>query len=258
MNSSDRFTRSRIITALSEFQTFKMNRIILLIYSICSYLLMLAVALSAVCFIGNLGLTRTLDHPASASFIAAILINCSSFIAVVLVYKILRTARGQRYLDMHVPSPVKRSTRVLIFSVLTLIIIWRWQPSGIVVWSIEDSATQAFLQIAYFSGCSIVFVSTFLLNHLELFGLRQAWCFYRKKEYTHSPMLVPGHHQLVRHPFYIGFLLFVWSAPVMTIVHLLLAIAVTGYIMLAIQKARKIPVYRLRNPYMRYGEGSAT
>lgn len=235
-----------------------MNRILLLIYSICAYLLMLAAAFSAVCFIGNRGLTRALDHRAPTSFIAAILINLSLLSTVVLLYKILRGARIQRYLDRHVPSPVQRSTRVLILSLLTLIIIWRWQPSGIVIWSIADSAMLAFLKIAYFSGCSIVFVSTFLLNHFEFFGLKQAWCFYRKKEYMHSPMLVPGHHQLVRHPFYIGFLLVVWSAPVMTVVHLLLAIVVTGYIMLATQKARRIPVYRLTNSYMHYGEGSAT
>ena len=113
--------------------------------------------------------------------------------------------------------------------------MWQWQPVGGIVWSVESKTAKDLLFIFYLAGWGIVFISTFLINHFDLFGLRQVWLYFNGKPYTELPFRLPGLYQLVRHPLYLGFLIAFWSTPVMTVAHLLFAVLTTGYILTAIR-----------------------
>jgi protein-S-isoprenylcysteine O-methyltransferase Ste14 len=130
---------------------------------------------------------------------------------------------------------VERSTYVLFSSLALLILFWKWQPMGGVIWNINNAVGRVALYSLYASGWIIVLVSTFLINHFDLFGLRQVWLHLRGREYTSLRFRTPGLYRYVRHPLYVGWLLVFWSAPVMTAAHLVFALATTVYILLAIQ-----------------------
>ena len=110
-----------------------------------------------------------------------------------------------------------------------------WQPMGGVIWSVENPHAQILLHVAFIFGWLLVLVSTFLINHFDLFGLRQVWLNLHKKPYTELRFGTPLVYRLVRHPLYLGFLLGFWAAPVMTVAHLVFALATTAYILIAIQ-----------------------
>jgi protein-S-isoprenylcysteine O-methyltransferase Ste14 len=116
---------------------------------------------------------------------------------------------------------------------------WHWQQIGGIIWSTENAVIKNILLITYLLGWTIVFISTFLINHFDLFGLRQVWLYFRGIPYTHLPFRVPFFYRFVRHPLYLGFLIAFWSAPVMTAAHLLFAVLTTGYILTAIRLEEK-------------------
>ena len=120
-----------------------------------------------------------------------------------------------------------------------MLMMWQWQPVGGIVWSIESETVKTVLSVTYLLGWGIVLISTFLINHFDLFGLRQVWLYFLGKPYTTLPFRVPIFYRYVRHPLYLGFLIAFWSTPVMTAAHLLFAILTTGYILTAIQLEEK-------------------
>ena len=133
------------------------------------------------------------------------------------------------------PAPVERSTYVLFSSLALLLLFWKWEPMGGVVWSVENTAGRLALNALFAAGWLTVLVATFLINHFDLFGLRQVWLHLLGRPYTSLKFRTPGLYRLVRHPLYVGWLMVFWSAPVMTAAHLVFAIATTAYILIAIQ-----------------------
>lgn len=134
-----------------------------------------------------------------------------------------------------VPKPLERSTYVLFSSLALILLFWQWQPLGGVVWSIEDPIGKIVMGVLFAFGWTLVLVSTFLINHFDLFGLRQVWLYLLGRPYTTLRFGTPGPYRLVRHPLYVGWLFAFWSTPTMTAAHLLFSIATTAYIILAVQ-----------------------
>jgi protein-S-isoprenylcysteine O-methyltransferase Ste14 len=134
-----------------------------------------------------------------------------------------------------VPKPLERSTYVLFSSVALILLFWLWQPLGGVVWSIEDPVGRMVLRVLFAFGWALVLVSTFLINHFDLFGMRQVWLYLLGRPYTTLQFGTPGPYRLVRHPLYVGWLFAFWSTPTMTFAHLLFSVATTAYILIAIQ-----------------------
>lgn len=134
-----------------------------------------------------------------------------------------------------VPEPVERSTYVLFSSLALILLFWKWQPLGGVVWSVDGMVERVALNTLYALGWITILVATFLINHFDLFGLRQVWLYLIGKPYTGLPFATPGLYRYVRHPLYVGWFLVFWAAPVMTVTHLIFAIATTAYILIAIQ-----------------------
>lgn len=116
---------------------------------------------------------------------------------------------------------------------------WQWQPIGGIVWLVKNETIKMVLLITYLTGWAIVFISTFLINHFDLFGLRQVWFYFRGKPYIQLSFRTPFFYRFVRHPLYLGLVIAFWSTPVMTIAHLLFAVLTTIYILTAIQFEEK-------------------
>src|SRR5262249_55218257 len=150
-----------------------------------------------------------------------------------------------------VPAPVERSTYVLFSSVALFLLFWKWQPIGGVIWNVENATGRLVILADYALGWLTVLVATFLINHFDLFGLRQVWLYLLGQPYTPLKFNPPGLYRYVRHPLYVGWLLVFWSAPLMTSAHLVFAIATTAYILIAIQFEER-DLVRFHPEYVEY------
>jgi protein-S-isoprenylcysteine O-methyltransferase Ste14 len=210
-----------------------MKKTMFLLYGIISYFAFFGTILYAIGFVGNLVVPKTIDGEPQTSLVAALLINASLLLLFALQHSIMAKPAFKRWWTRIIPAELERSSFVLLSSLCLMLLIWQWQPAGGIVWSVKNESLKAILHILYLTGWGIVFISTFLINHFDLFGLRQVWLYFTGKPYTELPFRLPGLYQLVRHPLYLGFLIAFWSTPVMTVAHLLFAVLTTGYILTA-------------------------
>jgi protein-S-isoprenylcysteine O-methyltransferase Ste14 len=202
------------------------KRIAFFIYGSLSYLLFLGTFLYAIGFIGNFGVPRTLDGTPDKSLGIALLIDVGLLTLFAVQHSVMARKGFKDWWTRVVPKPLERSTYVLFSSLALILLFWQWQPLGGVVWSIEDPFGRIVLHVLFAFGWALVLVSTFLINHFDLFGLRPD---------TTLHFGTPGPYRLVRHPLYVGWLFAFWSTPTMTLAHLLFTLATTAYILLAIQ-----------------------
>jgi protein-S-isoprenylcysteine O-methyltransferase Ste14 len=134
-----------------------------------------------------------------------------------------------------VPKEAERSTYVLFSSLALILMFWQWQPMGGIVWNVQDPVARGLLLSLFAFGWLLVLATTFLINHFDLFGLRQVTLYLMGKEYTRLPFKTPGLYKFVRHPLYVGWFFAFWATPTMTAAHLVFALATTAYILIAIQ-----------------------
>jgi len=229
-----------------------MKKILFLLYGVIAYFAFFGTILFAIGFVGNLFVPKTIDGRPGLPFSQALLINSSLLLLFALQHSIMARPAFKSWWTKFVPEPIERSTFVLLASLCLILMMWQWQPIGGVVWSIESEVVKTILLATYLLGWSIVFISTFLINHFDLFGLRQTWLYFRGKSYTPLPFRVPLFYRFVRHPLYLGFLVAFWSTPVMTAAHLLFALLTTGYILTAIKFEEKDLVMHFGEKYLNY------
>ena len=211
------------------------RRLVLLTYGIVCYILSLATFLYAVGFIGGFLTPTQLDGPRQGSLAAALAIDGGLLALFALQHSGMARPRFKRWLTRFVPEPAERSTYVLLSSAALVVLFWQWQPLGGVVWEVSGEAVRAAVFAVYAAGWVIVLATTFLINHFDLFGLRQVWLAFRGVPYTPLRFTTPGPYRLVRHPLYIGWFTVFWAAPTMTAAHLLFAVGMTAYILAAIR-----------------------
>jgi methanethiol S-methyltransferase len=212
-----------------------LKRIAFFVYGSLSYLIFLGTFLYAIGFIGNFGVPRTLDGAPSGPLGVAFLIDAGLLALFAVQHSVMARKWFKDWWTRLVPKPLERSTYVLFSSLALILLFWQWQPLGGVVWSIEDPFGRIVLRVLFAFGWALVLISTFLINHFDLFGLRQVWLYLRGQSYTTLQFGTPGPYRLVRHPLYVGWLLAFWSTPTMTLAHLLFSVATTAYILMAIQ-----------------------
>lgn len=212
-----------------------MKRTLYLLYGIVCYAAFFGTILYAIGFVGNVGVPKTIDGQAQVSPGAAILIDAPLLLLFALQYSFMARPAFKRWWTNIIPPALERSSFVLLSGLCLMLLMWQWQPIGGIVWSVDDSVAETVLSILYLAGWGIVLISTFLINHFDLFGLRQVWLYFIGRPYTTLPFRLPDFYRLVRHPLYLGFLIAFWSTPVMTVAHLLFAMLVTLYIITAIQ-----------------------
>ena len=152
-----------------------------------------------------------------------------------LQHSLMARAAFKSRLTRWIPAPLERSTYVLLSSLLLILLFWQWRPVGGLLWQVEDPVGRAALLTVYAFGWGLVVVSSFLINHFDLFGLRQVWLFFNKHEYTAVKFKETVLYRWLRHPLMFGFIIAFWATPDMSQGHLLFAVVTTAYILLAIQ-----------------------
>lgn len=211
------------------------KRILFFAYGVFSYLVFLGTFLYAVCFIGNFGVSRTLDGDASGHLGLDLAIDAGLLALFAAQHSLMARRWFKDWWTRIVPPPLERSTYVLFSSLALILLFWQWRPLGGVVWSVENPLGIFVLRALFAFGWLLVLVSTFLINHFDLFGLRQVWLYLLGKPYKTLQFATPALYRIVRHPLYVGWFFAFWMTPLMTFAHLLFAVATTLYILLAIQ-----------------------
>ena len=230
------------------------KRILVFAYGVACYAIFFATFLYALGFVGNFVVPRTIDGAPEMPFMPALGVNLVLLGAFALQHSIMARPFFKSWLTQFIPESAERSTYVLFSSVALIALFYWWQPLGGVVWSVESALAQAVLYGAFFTGWLLVLVSTFLINHFDLFGLRQVWLQLVGKPYTHLKFGTPGPYKMVRHPLYLGWLFAFWATPTMTFTHLVFAIMTTAYILLAIRFEERDLIATLGDDYRRYRE----
>lgn len=212
-----------------------MKRIAVFGYGVVSYLIFLATFLYAVGFIGNFAVPKSLDSPAQDPWQTALWIDLGLLSLFAVQHSVMARPAFKRVITRVIPVSAERSTYVLASSLALLILFWQWRPLGGVIWNVESDASRTLLYSGFAFGWLLVLITTFVINHFDLFGLRQVWRELMAKPQTRVPFVVPFLYQVVRHPLYVGWLFVFWSTPKMTVTHLLFAMMTTAYILVAIQ-----------------------
>ena len=212
-----------------------MKRSLILLYGVICYAVFFATFLYAIGFIGNLWVPKTMDSARSTGVGAAVLIDLGLLALFALQHSVMARPAFKRAWTKIIPESAERSTYTLLSSLALILLFWAWRPIGGVVWSVENETARMALYALYAFGWALLLYTTFLLNHFDLFGLRQVWLQFRGRPYTHLPFKTPTLYRWVRHPLYVGWLTIFWATPAMTVTHLLFALMTTAYILIAIQ-----------------------
>jgi len=229
-----------------------MKRFPVLLYGLVSYLLFFGTFLYAFGFVGNLFVPKSIDGDPQVPLFQAILINASLLLLFALQHSIMARPAFKRWWTKFVPEPMERSTYVLLSSLCLLLLVWQWQPMGGFIWAIENPVGKSIMTGLFITGWLIVLLSTFMINHFDLFGLRQVWFYFIGKKYEPLRFRIPFFYKYVRHPLYFGWLLAFWATPVMSAAHLLFALLTTGYILTAIKFEEKDLITHFGNKYTEY------
>jgi len=229
-----------------------MKRILFFLYGVIAYAIFFATFSYAVGFVSTLLVLKHIDSVRAVPLSNALLINAALLSLFALQHSIMARPAFKRWWTKTVPEVIERSTYVLFSSICLLLLFWYWQPLGGVIWQVESPSLQVALYALCLLGFTIVLVSTFLINHFDLFGLRQVWLYLVGKKYEPLPFRIPIFYKYVRHPLYFGFLIAFWSTPTMTAAHLFFAVMTTGYILIAIQFEENDLVKHFGEKYIEY------
>jgi protein-S-isoprenylcysteine O-methyltransferase Ste14 len=227
------------------------KRIAMFAYGVASYLVFLGTFLYAVGFIGGFGVPTRLDGEREGALGAALAVNAGLLALFAVQHSVMARRWFKDWWTRLVPRPVERATYVLFSSLALLLLFAAWRPMGGTIWSASGPVRVALYGLFAF-GWALLLYCTFLINHFDLFGLRQVWLALQGREYTPVPFATPGPYRLVRHPLYIGWLFIFWMTPVMTLAHLVFSIATTLYILAAIPLEERDLVHEYGQTYEDY------
>lgn len=212
-----------------------MKRLLVLAYGVFCYAVFFASFPYAVGFLGNFLVGNSIDAPATSSLGEALAIDIGLLALFALQHSIMARPAFKRWWTRIVPVAAERSTYVLLSSLALILLFWQWRPIGASIWNVQNETARMVIYGGYAAGWVLLLYVTFLINHFDLFGLRQVWLYFRRRPYTEIAFRTPSLYKLVRHPLYVGWLLTFWCAPTMTAAHLLFAVLSTAYILIAIQ-----------------------
>jgi protein-S-isoprenylcysteine O-methyltransferase Ste14 len=229
-----------------------MKRYLIILYGAVAYLLFLAAFLYLVGFVGNLLVPRTVDHGLPAPIGQAVLVNVLLVGAFGVQHSVMARPAFKAWWTRFVPPSIERSTYVVLSSAVLVLLYWQWRTMPAVIWDVRQPAGRLAVWALFWLGWAIALASTFMVSHFDLFGLRQVYLAWRGKPYTHIGFHARFLYRLVRHPLMLGFLIAFWAAPTMTAGHLLFSIAMTGYILIAVQLEERNLVAALGDQYRDY------
>jgi protein-S-isoprenylcysteine O-methyltransferase Ste14 len=201
-------------------------------FGLASYLLFLAIYVYMAGFVGNLLVPKTIDSPAENSLASAI-VDLLLIALFGLQHSIMARPGFKRYWTQIIPPEIERSTYVLISGLVTIVLMWQWRALDLAIWNVEQPLIRGFLWALFVLGWLLVPGASLMINHFDLFGLRQVWLYLQKRPYTSLSFRTPLLYDRVRHPLYLGWALAFWAIPTMTLGHLLFASTMTLYMAVA-------------------------
>jgi len=210
------------------------RRIAIFAFGVLSYAIFLGVFLYAAGFVNDWLVPKSLDSGPAPSAAVALALNLGLLGVFALQHSVMARPAFKRWWTRIVPSEAERSVYVLASNLAMIALFALWQPLPSVVFELESPVARGIAYGFCALGALIILYSSFLIDHFDLFGLRQSWLALRGRGYTHRPFHTPSLYKHIRHPLYVGWLLFFWATPLMTVGHLLLALGTTGYILVAI------------------------
>lgn len=233
-----------------------MKRIVFFTYGVFGHLMFLAVYAYLAGFVGSfMGIVpKSIDYPVNPDvpLAMAIAINLSLIILFGAQHSIMARPAFKAVWTRWVPRPIERSTYVHASNMVTILLMWLWQPIDVVVWNVTWQPARIALMVLFAAGWLLVPLVSLMINHFDLFGTRQVWLYFRGREYSSLPFRTPMLYLYVRHPLYIGWALAFWATPTMTLGHLLFASAMTGYMALAAQVEERDLVQHFGQEYETY------
>lgn len=212
-----------------------MPRFLALIYGVACYAIFLVTFLYAIAFVAGIGVPKHIDNGAIAPFLTALGIDLALLGLFAVQHSGMARPAFKRWWTKFVPPPIERSTYVLVSSLALALLLWQWRPLPTPIWNVENEIARAALYGLSALGWLLLLSSTFLINHFDLFGLRQVWFHARRRQAMGEPFVTRAFYRIVRHPLMLGFLIAFWAAPTMSLGHLLFALTTTAYIVIAVK-----------------------
>jgi protein-S-isoprenylcysteine O-methyltransferase Ste14 len=228
------------------------KRLAVFVYGLVSYLVFFVTFVYAVGFIGNLYVPKSMDSETGMSFWPALAIDALLLLLFAVQHSVMARPAFKEAMTRFIPAAAERSTYVLCSSLLLIALFAFWQPLGGVVWNATDPVIRNAINVVFGLGFALVFVSTLLINHFDLFGLRQVALYLVGKPYTYLEFRTPLFYSYVRHPLYVGWLVAFWATPTMTGAHLLFAVLTSAYILTAIRWEERDLVTIHGSKYLNY------
>lgn len=212
-----------------------MSRSLAVLYGAVCYTAFLVTFLYAIAFVTGVGVPKHIDNGASAPLATALAIDLGLLALFAVQHSGMARPAFKRWWTRFVPQPIERSTFVLVSSLVLLLLFWQWRPLSQLVWQIDHGLARGVLWAISLLGWLLVLTSSFTIDHFELFGLRQVWLHARRRSPKDEPFVLRAMYRIVRHPLMLGFLIAFWVTPTMSLGHLLFAVVVTGYIVVAVK-----------------------
>lgn len=229
-----------------------MGRVIALIYGIVVYGIFFATFLYLIGFLGNFIVPRSIDVGPATPIGLALVINLGLIALFGVQHSVMARPAFKNWWANIVPRPVERSTYVLATSLILILLYWQWRPMGQIIWQADSALMQGVMWGVFGLGFLLVLLATFVIDHFDLFGLRQVVLNWQGKAYSHPNFKVTFFYRFIRHPIYLGWLLAFWGTPTMTLGHLLFATGMSAYILIAIRYEERDLVRFHGDDYTRY------
>jgi methanethiol S-methyltransferase len=249
---TENVSHNRAVPAQAAASSGAAGRVLAATYGAACYLIFLVTFLYAIGFVGNLVVPKSIDTGLEASLPESLIINVVLMSIFALQHSIMARPEFKKWWTRIVPRPIERSTYVLLASSALILLFWQWRPLTAPIWTVTAPAAQGVLYGLFGLGWTIVLLSTFMINHFDLFGLRQVYLNLRNREYKELGFRTPVFYKFLRHPIMVGFIIAFWSTPVMTAGHLLFSVVTTVYILVAIQLEERDLTRHFGQDYVQY------
>lgn len=211
-----------------------MKRVLVFLYGFLAYIFFLGVFLYAIGFVGNIWVPKSIDSGDSYLVPISLLINALLLALFAIQHTIMARPAFKSFITRIIPKAAERSTFVLATNLVFVLLFVQWRPLGDTVWLVESAAGNIILQFLFWAGWAMVLISTFLIDHFDLFGLKQVVLYLLKKDYSPPRFKESSLYRYIRHPLLLGFIIAFWATPHMSVGHLFFAILTTGYILVGI------------------------